>query len=172
MLTELNLRNYAIIESLSLKFSKGLNIITGETGTGKSIIIDAVNIILGDRTGSDIIKTGQSEAVIEAVFDLEGRNDLLDLLQSHGIPDNESGLVIRRIISGDGRSRVYINDTAATIKFLSKITEELIDIFSQHEHQSLLKEKNHIKYLDLYMDNNELKDKYKLLYEEYKNINI
>jgi len=171
MLKELNLKNYAIIESLSLNFTKGLNIITGETGTGKSIIVDAVNIILGDRVNSDIIKSGTGEAVIEAVFDLQGRDDLIDLLKSFGIPESGDELYIRRIISRDGRSRAYINDAAATIKLLTKLTEELIDIFSQHEHQSLLIEKNHIKYLDLFMDNNELKDKYKQTYEEYKNVN-
>lgn len=168
MLTEINLKNYAIIESLKLNFKKGLNVITGETGTGKSIIVDAINIILGDKSTNDLIRTGADEAVIEAVFDLEGRDDIKDMLTARGISVSGNELLIRRIIPRNGRGRIYINDNASTLKLLVNIAEDLIDIFSQHEHQSLLRERNHIKYLDLFMGKDDLKEEYRKTYEELK----
>ncbi len=170
MLTEINLKNYAIIESLKLNFKEGFNIITGETGTGKSIIVDAINIILGDRATSDLIRSGTEEAVIEAIFDLNGRDDIKELLNSRGISVSDNELLIRRVIPRNGRARIYINDNAVTLKLLMNITEDLIDIFSQHEHQSLLRERNHIKYLDLFMDRNDLKEEYKKTYEDLKTV--
>lgn len=168
MLTQINLKNYAIIDILNLNFSKGLNIITGETGTGKSIIVDAVNIILGDRAGIEVIRSGCDQAVIEAVFDVSGKDEIVSLLDSRGITVHDNELVIRRIVPREGRGRVFINDSVSTLKLLEEVTEDLIDIFSQHEHQSLLKERSHIRYLDMYMDNDELKNEYRRKYEEYR----
>lgn len=171
MLLELNLKNYAIIDSLNLSFNSGLNIITGETGTGKSIIVDALGIILGDTSNSDQIKYGCNEAVVEAVFDITAKERLKITLEEHGF-DTASGLLtVRRILSRQNRSRIYINDSNSSLRFAGLITRELVDIFSQHEHQSLLKTRNHLKYLDDYNDNSELKNKLKKVYDEYKLIN-
>lgn len=168
MLTQLNLKNYVIIESLQLRFGKGLNVITGETGTGKSIIVDALNIILGDRAGNDIVRSGSEQAVIEAVFDITGRDDITEHLYSRDIEVTGGELLVRRVIPREGRGRVYLNDNLVTLKYLSEVMDKLIDIFSQHEHQSLLRERKHIQYLDLFMNRDDLKDKYNKVFRDYK----
>ncbi|MCK5709455.1 MAG: DNA repair protein RecN [Deltaproteobacteria bacterium] len=148
MLLGLTLKNFTIIEDLSVNLSPGLNIITGETGAGKSVIVDAVNIILGDKTSSDNIKSGREEAHIEALFDISGDKVIKERLESSGFDTSTGELLIKRVIYRNARSRVFINGGLSTLTLLSKITRGLVDIFSQHEHQSLLREENHIKILD------------------------
>jgi len=170
MLVQLSLKNYAIIDSLNVEFANGLNIITGETGTGKSIIVDAVNILLGDKVSTDIVKTGCEEATIEALFDIKRNKDLIGKLNEQGFNVSDGQLLIRRVISLGGRGKIYINANLATLNILSEITGDLVDIFSQHEHQSLLRSNNHIKFLDSYSDNFPLFEEYKNAYFEYSNI--
>ena len=148
MLLGLNLKNFAIIDDLSINFGKGLNIITGETGAGKSIIVDAINIILGDRATADIIKSGKEEAQIEALFDTGKIMALKAKLDSFGFETKGDELLIKRVISRKGRGRVFINGSMSTFLILGQITEGIIDIFSQHEHQTLLKEDKHLDVLD------------------------
>lgn len=148
MLLGLNLKNFAIIDDLSINFGKGLNIITGETGAGKSIIVDAINIILGDRATADIIKSGKEEAQIEALFDTGKIRALKAKLDSFGFETKGDELLIKRVISRKGRGRVFINGSMSTFLILGQITEGIIDIFSQHEHQTLLKEDKHLDVLD------------------------
>jgi len=167
MLLEISLKNYTIIESITVEFTSGLNIITGETGTGKSVIVDAVNILLGDKVSPDIVKSGSEEAQIEALFDISGNKDLLKILEESGISQNDDLLLIKRSIPISGRGKVFINGDISTLNILSKVTEGLVDIFSQHEHQSLLKPANHLKYLDIFSDNSPLFEEYKLTYIEY-----
>jgi len=171
MLLEISLKNYTIIESLTVEFTSGLNIITGETGTGKSVIVDAVNILLGDKVSPDIVKSGCDEAQIEALFDISSNKELVNIVNESGISPNEGLLLIKRTIPVSGRGKVFINGDISTLNILSKITEGLVDIFSQHEHQTLLKPGNHIKYLDIYSDNSPLFEEYKLTYIEYLYIN-
>ena len=171
MLLEISLTNYTIIDSLTVEFTSGLNIITGETGTGKSVIVDAVNILLGDKVSADIVKSGSNEAQIEALFDISVNNQLKQLLDDSGISPNDNLLLIKRTIPLTGRGKVFINGDISTLTILSKITDGLVDIFSQHEHQSLLKPANHIKYLDIFSDNSPLIEEYKLTYHEYQVVN-
>ncbi|OGW25681.1 MAG: DNA repair protein RecN [Nitrospirae bacterium GWC2_42_7] len=133
MLKELRIKNLAIIEDLTVRFEKGLNILSGETGAGKSIIVDALGLALGNRAQSDLLKTGEKEAVVQAYFELDDYSSLPDL----GI-DVSEGLVLRRMLSSNGKSRAYINDSMVTMQSLSEIGKSLVDIHSQHEHQSLL----------------------------------
>lgn len=148
MLLGLTLKNFTIIEDLSVGLSSGLNIITGETGAGKSVIVDAINIILGDKASADNIKTGKEEAHIEALFDISNDETTKERLANSGF-DIESGeLLIKRVIYLNSRSRVFINGSLSTLTLLSSITQGLVDIFSQHEHQSLLREENHLKIVD------------------------
>src|SRR5919199_2839505 len=133
MLLELTLKNFAVIDNLSIAFDKGLNIITGETGTGKSVIVDAINIILGEKASSDLIKSGRDEAQIEALLDVTENTGLKDKLDSFGFGAEEDELVIKRVISRKGRSRIFINGSIATFSTLERIRDGLIDIFSQHE---------------------------------------
>ncbi|MFZ6007672.1 MAG: DNA repair protein RecN [Nitrospirota bacterium] len=143
MLRELRIKNFTIIDDLSINFEPGLNVLTGETGAGKSIIVDAIGLILGDRASPDMIKTGSREASIEAYFD----NKDHPLLKELDI-NSDDGILIRRNISSQGKGRAYINDTSVSLQTLAGIGEGLIDIHGQHEHQGLLKKDNHLLFLD------------------------
>jgi DNA repair protein RecN (Recombination protein N) len=145
MLKELKIRNLAIIDDLTVRFAKGLNVLTGETGAGKSIVVDALGLSLGDRAQSDLVKSGETEATVQAYFDLNDFADLRDL----GI-DATDGLLLRRVLSSGGKSRAYINDTMVTLQTLSAVGKSLVDILSQHEHQSLLTQETQRTLLDSY----------------------
>lgn len=147
MLVQLTISNFAIISQLEINFEPGLNILSGETGAGKSIIISAVNLILGGRASADLIRSGCDEARVEALFSLPENPSIMELLADLGIPfDGE--LLIKRTISREGRSRIMINGSMATLQMLSKVGVILISISGQHEHQLLLKPDNHLYILD------------------------
>jgi DNA repair protein RecN (Recombination protein N) len=145
MLRELRIRNLAIIDDLVIGFGRGLNVLTGETGAGKSIIVDALGLALGDRAQSELIKSGEKEAVVQAYFELEEYEQLPDI----GV-DLSDGLVLRRTISAGGRSKAYVNDVMVTLQTLSEVGRCLVDIHSQHEHQSLLIPEKQLTLLDSY----------------------
>jgi DNA repair protein RecN (Recombination protein N) len=150
MLVDLSIKDFAIIERLSVTFSRGLNVLSGETGAGKSIIINAVNLILGDRAQSDLIRTGADEAVVEAVFSLPEDNPIHDFLAQKGIEGTREGLIVRRVVSRAGKNRIFINSSQVTLSTLSEVGEELINISGQHEHQTLLVPDRHIDVIDAY----------------------
>lgn len=150
MICELKLKNFAIIDSISISFNDGLNIITGETGTGKSIIIDAINIILGDPFGSEFIRFSDQETSIEALFNISDRNDIKKCLENYGISDLEDDLIVKRTANASGRNKTYVNNSFCNIATLQDITKGLVDIYGQHQHQELLKNSNHLGYLDSY----------------------
>ncbi|MBN2060402.1 MAG: DNA repair protein RecN [Deltaproteobacteria bacterium] len=147
MLLQLTISNFAIIKHLEIDFQPGLNIISGETGAGKSIIINAVNLILGGRATADLIRTGADEARVEAYFSLPASHTLEKFMRETGLPFNGE-LLIRRIISKEGRNRIIINDSIATLQVLSKIGTVIISISGQHEHQIMLRPENHLFLLD------------------------
>ncbi len=149
MLTDLNIKNFAIIDSLHVSFKPGLNILTGETGAGKSIIIDAVNLILGGRAFADVIRTGEEEATVEALFDLSGRPELLKKLAEMGV-ESSGELLVKRVISRAGKNRVFLNGTMSIITLLAERSREMINIYGQHESQTLLRPDNHLTLLDGY----------------------
>ncbi len=145
MLRELRIKNLAIIDDLKIRFESGLNVLTGETGAGKSIIVDALGLALGERAQTEMIKTGKDEASVEAFFEITGH----PLLNEMGIIA-EDGVVLRRNISAAGKSRAYINDSMVNIQSLSGIGRSLVDMHGQHEHQSLLSSDNQRTLLDYY----------------------
>ncbi len=146
MLTDLTIKNFAIIDQLHAQFGPGLNALTGETGAGKSILVDAINLLLGSRASSEMIRTGQDEASVEAYFDLEdGKN--LPVLQNLGLEESE-GLLIRRLIHRSGKSRAFLNGNVITLHMLEELGEDLINIYGQHEHQNFLDPLPHIDILD------------------------
>jgi DNA repair protein RecN (Recombination protein N) len=147
MLRELQITNLAIIEKLHVEFHGGLNILTGETGAGKSIIIDAVNLILGGRASADLIRSGAEEASVEALFDLSDRPALLQRLAETGI-DCDGELLVRRVVTRGGKNRVFIAGGLSTTALLSEISRALINIYGQHESQTLLKVDQHLRLLD------------------------
>ncbi len=147
MLQELSIKNFAIIDDLRISFSEGLTILSGETGAGKSIILQAVNLLLGSRAGAAMIRSGSDAAELEALFFISPDSRTAAVMTSLGY-DPAEGLVIRRIISATDRHRIYINARLATIQVLAAITENLASISGQHAHQGLLKEDQHLQILD------------------------
>lgn len=151
MLTHLIIRNFAIIEYLEIPFKSGFTVLTGETGAGKSIIIDALNLILGGRATAEVIRTDEDEAVVEAIFELGDatRNRIAAWLDAQGMEAGRE-LIIRRIVSRSGRNKVFVNGSLTTVTALADITRGLVDISGQHEHYSLLRADEHIDLLDAF----------------------
>ncbi len=147
MLKELSIRNFAIIDDLQIGFSDGLTILSGETGAGKSIILNAVNLLLGSRASADLVRTGAKTAELEALFHISPHSSVAPIMSELGY-DPAEGLLIRRIIARSDSNRVYINGRLATIQILNTITENLASISGQHAHQGLLKEDEHLLILD------------------------
>ncbi len=147
MLKELSIRNFAIIDDLQIGFSDGLTILSGETGAGKSIILNAVNLLLGTRASAELVRTGAKTAELEALFHISPRSSVAKIMSDLGY-DPADGLLIRRIIARSDSNRVYINGRLATIQLLNTITENLASISGQHAHQGLLKEEQHLLILD------------------------
>lgn len=147
MLKELGITNFAIIDRLNLAFHDGLNVISGETGAGKSILIGAIGLLLGDRASSDLIRSDEDSAIVEAAFDIGPYKLLQSRLNAMGFrPGRE--LVVKRVVSRSGKNRVYIDGNLATVTMLGEISEALVNICSQHEHQVLLDPESHIDILD------------------------
>ncbi|MDD3946387.1 MAG: DNA repair protein RecN [Clostridia bacterium] len=167
MLLSLHIKNIALISELSLEFCQGLNILSGETGAGKSIIIDSLNFVLGDRADKSLIRHGETSATVQAVFTASDNNELSELLSENGIAEEEH-IIVRRTMSENGRSECRINGTIINLSALKKIVSLLVDIHSQHENQALLNENNHIKILDKYSKNlPKIKEEYRKSYFTY-----
>ena len=147
MLKELSIRNFAIIDDLQIDFSDGFTILSGETGAGKSIILNAVNLLLGSRASADLVRTGAESAELEALFRISADSSVAAIMSDSGYDPTE-GLLIRRLISRSDNNRVYVNGRLATIALLTSITENLASISGQHAHQGLLKEDQHLVILD------------------------
>jgi DNA repair protein RecN (Recombination protein N) len=150
MLLELRIQNLAVIEQLSIHLESGLNALTGETGAGKSIVVGALSLLLGERASTDVIRTGASKAVVEGVFDVADRKDILAALAEQGIEANEGLLILRREIALEGRSRAWVNGAASTAALLAQLGALLVDLHGQHEHQTLLKRDEQRQILDEY----------------------
>ncbi|WP_069649490.1 DNA repair protein RecN [Caloranaerobacter ferrireducens] len=149
MLLELNISNFIIIEKMKITLDKGFNIITGETGSGKSIVIDALNILLGGRASKDYIRTGCNKAFIEGLFYIDKLESIKSVLDEYGIEfEQDNMLLISREIFSSGKSISRINGRVVTLNMLNKLTKKLVDLHGQHEHQSLLSVENHIELLD------------------------
>ncbi|NIQ39210.1 MAG: DNA repair protein RecN [Proteobacteria bacterium] len=147
MLLELRIKDLAIIDEVDIPFSRGLNVLTGETGAGKSIIINAVNMLLGDRSSDGLLRTGSEEGTVEAIFDTSEQPQVEEKLRSMGITDTKE-ILIKRTVSRSGRSRIFVNGDLSTLSAISRIGETLFSVYGQHEHQSLQKAEKHIDILD------------------------
>lgn len=150
MLQSLYLENIALIEKLGIELFPGFNVLTGETGAGKSIIIDAVNFVLGERTSRDLIRNGAARAKVEAVFGLNEGDAAFAALDALGIECEGNELILSRELSAAGRNACRVNGTLVPVASLKSVSDTLVDIHGQHEHQALLDAENHISYLDAY----------------------
>lgn len=149
MLTDLTIKNIAIISTLHISLKAGLTVLTGETGAGKSIIIDAISLIMGGRASSDLIRSGEDESVVEALFDISAAPKVRRQLDEAGF-DCEDELLIKRTITRSGKNRIFMNGSMATLALLTDIAPQLINIYGQHDSQTLLKPENHLRLLDAF----------------------
>ncbi|HDQ26083.1 MAG TPA: DNA repair protein RecN [bacterium] len=168
MLSALKIRNYALLKEVTIEFGPGLNIMTGETGAGKSIIIGALNLAAGERGFTESIRTGEEQAVVEAVFELGAGTELKKaaaaILEEAGIELLDDRIIIKRELNRNGKGRIFINNSPATLSLLSRTGSLLIDIHGQHEHQSLLSRETHIGLVDGYAGVLKEKGEINLLY--------
>jgi len=169
MLNELSIKNFAIIDELHVSFGDGLNVISGETGAGKSIIIGAVSLLLGDRATTEMIRTQADSAIVEASFDIAANKPLQDKITAMGFAASEE-LVIRRVVSHTGKNKAFINGQMATLINLAAVSELLINICGQHEHQVILNTENHIDILDEFGGCLPARAAYSEIYNQYQHV--
>lgn len=148
MLTELYIENFALIDKLTVTFAPGLNILTGETGAGKSIVIDAINVLLGERAGTDLVRTGTARATVQATFDLTHAPHLQAALDEIGVTPEDGLIMLSRDVAREGRNVARINGRTAPLSIMRQVGDLLVDLHGQHEHQSLLREEHHLAFLD------------------------
>ncbi len=180
MLLELKVSNFAIIDQIHMQFENGFNVISGETGAGKSILIKSLSLLMGAKAKSDVIRKGAPEAVIEGSFDISDRQDILDELQSLGIATDEDLLVVRRVLTQQGKSRVYINNSIATLASLRDLISPLVEVTGrsapliemtgQHDNKNLMSKSYHIDILDNYAGTTKIRNQYLELFELRKEI--
>ncbi len=165
MLTELRIRNFAIIESLTLPLGRGFNVLSGETGAGKSIIVGALGLLLGERASADVIRTGAERATVEGVFDVRDRPELEALVDQRGIEIDDSIVVLKREV-GPGRTRAWINGTPVNASLLAEVGRRLVDLHGQHEAQTLLDAEAQRRVLDAFSGSTEQAESVRAAHDE------
>ena len=172
MLENLLIKNYVIVDELDLNFLLGFSSLTGETGAGKSILIDALSLALGSRSESGVVKKGNEKADITATFNLEGNDEAQAWLSLNEFEESDNQLLLRRVINKDGKSKAFINGIPSTISQLKSIGESLVDIYSQNTHHSLLKKTAQREILDNFFDSKEEMQVLKKLYSEWQRLSV
>ncbi|MGQ5522572.1 DNA repair protein RecN [Chitinimonas sp. PSY-7] len=168
MLLTLRLRNFVIVDELELAFGRGFSVLTGETGAGKSILIDALSLLLGERADAGVVRHGADKADLTAEFDIQGQAELQTLLHEYDFEGDDDALLLRRSIDASGRSRAFINGHAATLAQLKELGEFLVDIHGQHAHQSLLRSEAQRKLLDAYAGQTEQARNVRIAFQAWK----
>jgi DNA repair protein RecN (Recombination protein N) len=159
MLREIRVRNFAVIDTVTAVFGPGLNVLTGETGAGKSMLIDAILLVRGARAQTDIIRTDTDTATVEAVFDVEPHGAVAAVLDDAGLALDDGQLVVRRELAQSGRHRAFVNDSPVTVGLLERLGDHLVEIHGQHEHQRLLEPARQLDLLDRFADAEELRER-------------
>ena len=167
MLKSLHVENFALIDKIDVEFEPGLNIITGETGAGKSILIDALGSTIGEKINSESLRRGSNRAVVEGIFHIEQLSELRDYLKKSELEDFEDIIILRKEISDNLRNRAFVNDSPAPNSNLIDIGDYLVDLHGQHQHQSLLNVNYHIKYLDEFGGFRELLDRVEKSFSQF-----
>jgi DNA repair protein RecN (Recombination protein N) len=168
MLREIRVRNFAVIDAVTAVFGPGLNVLTGETGAGKSLLIDAILLIRGARAQTDVIRTDTETATVEAVFDVEPRGPVAAVLDEAGLGLDDGQLVVRRELAQSGRHRAFVNDSPVTVGLLERLGDHLVEIHGQHEHQRLLEPARQLELLDRYGEGEELRDRVGELFAKHR----
>ena len=167
MLSQLFIQNIAVIEKVQVAFEKGLNVFTGETGAGKSIVIDAINAVLGNRTSRDLVRTGAPKALVTALFEGIGDETKEQLLSMGFEPEEDGSLLLSREISADGKTSCKIGGRPSTVSILREVAQSLINIHGQHDNQSLLLPEQHLVYIDQFVKTAALLKEYRVEYAYY-----
>lgn len=165
MLKSLEIKDYALIDHIQVEFGAGLNIITGETGAGKSILIDAMSLLLGERASTDVIRKGAQKSFVEGIFNVAGNKKVKALLEENEIEFSPE-LIVRREISLKGSNRCFINDSPVPLQLVKDTGDLLVDLHGQNQHQSLLRLETHIDFLDEFADNFKLIDEYNVIFKK------
>ncbi|MFH1380239.1 MAG: DNA repair protein RecN [bacterium] len=168
MLEEIRIRNYALFEDITVQFTDGFNVLTGETGAGKSILIEALGLLLGERASSSLIRQGTELCSATGIFDIEKNHKLKNYIDTLGLSDDAGSLIIRREIARSGKGRCYVNDQPVNLGTLISIGEYLVDMHGQHEHQSLMHLQEQRNMLDSYGTIEPLLESFRRTYDEYK----
>ncbi len=167
MLQVLSIRNLSLVEETSIEFGQGLNIITGETGAGKSILIGALALLLGEKSPGGVLRDANDKAVIEGTFKIKMTSSVRDFFEKYDIPPDDGNLILRREILKSGRTRTFVNDSPVAAEMLEQLSELLVDLHGQHEHQSLLRSRTHVFFLDGFGSLDDMRqqvaDQYRLL---------
>src|SRR5919201_1123095 len=168
MLREVRLKNFAVVENVTVIFAPGLNVLTGETGAGKSILIDAIVLVRGGRAQTDVIRAEAETATVEAVFAVAGAGGARAVLDDAGlVPDDNGEIVVRRELARSGRHRAFVNDAAVTVGLLERLGDALVQVHGQHEHQRLLEPARQLGVLDRFADAEPLCDRFAALFAKH-----
>jgi DNA repair protein RecN (Recombination protein N) len=170
LLRRLYIRNFALIDEIEVSFGRGLNVMTGETGAGKSIIIGALKLLLGARSSSELVRTGETKAVVEAVFQISDRDHILARLLDAGL-SADSDLIVRREVTRD-HSRAFVNDSPVKLDTLRAIAADLADLHGQHDHQSILRDETHLPLLDGFRTDSGEMERYKSTFEAFSALHL
>src|SRR5262245_15784195 len=168
MLLEIRVRNFAVIDAVTVAFQSGLNVLTGETGAGKSMLLDAILLIRGARAQTDVIRADTDTATVEAVFEVGARNPAAVVLDEAGLALDQGQLVVRRELTRSGRHRAFVNDSPVTVGLLERLGDHLVEIHGQHEHQRLLEPARQLDLLDRFADTDELRDRVGDLFAKHR----
>src|SRR5262245_8414461 len=169
MLREVRVRNFAVVESVSVGFAPGLNVLTGETGAGKSILIDAIVLVRGGRAQTDVIRAEAETATVEAIFAVDGVAAARAVLDEAGLaPDDNGEIVVRRELARSGRHRAFVNDSPVTVALLERLGDGLVEVHGQHEHQRLLEPVRQLELLDRFADAEDLVGRVAALHAKYR----
>ena len=169
MLRELRIRNFAVVESVTVAFATGLNVLTGETGAGKSILVDAIVLVRGGRAQTDVIRADAETATVEALFALGGADAARSVLDEAGLAADDNGdIVVRRELARSGRHRAFVNDSPVTVGLLERLGDALVEVHGQHEHQRLLEPVRQLELLDRFADTEEAAARVAALYAKHR----
>src|SRR5436305_12366532 len=168
MLRELRIRNFAVIESVTVAFGPGLNVLTGETGAGKSMLIDAILLVRGARAQADVIRTDADSATVEARFEISAGSSAAGVLDEAGIAVSDGEVLVRRELARSGRHRAFVNDSPVTVALLERLGDHLIEVHGQHEHHRLLEPARQLDLVDRFAETEELRDGVAALFAKHR----